>query len=82
MKIEIQESAKKDLKKIDKHRAITILKKIKALEKYPNLTNIKKLKNHYPPFRYRTGDYRVLFDVVEDVLIVVNVKHRKEAYSE
>ncbi len=80
MKIEIQESAKKELKKIDKYKAKLILKKIKELEAYPDLTNIKKLKNHYPPFRYRTGDYRVLFDVVEDVLIVVHIKHRKEAY--
>ncbi len=80
MKIEIQESAKKELKKIDKYKAKLILKKIKELEAYPDLTNIKKLKNHYPPFRYRTGDYRVLFGVVEDVLIVVHIKHRKEAY--
>ncbi len=80
MKIEIQESAKKELKKIDKYKAKLILKKIKELEAYPDLTNIKKLKNHYPPFRYRIGDYRVLFDVVEDVLIVVHIKHRKEAY--
>ena len=81
MRVEIQESAKKDLKKIDKYKALGILKKIKGLEEYPDLTNIKKLKNHYPPFRYRVGNYRVLFDVVEDVLIVINVKHRKEAYE-
>ncbi len=82
MKIEIQESAKRDLKNIDKFIAKTILNKIKKLENYPNLTNIKKLKNHFPPLRYRIGDYRVLFDVdiKNDVLIVVNVKHRKDAY--
>ena len=81
MRIELQESAKKDLKKIDKYRALGILKKIKGLESYPNLTNIKKLKNYYPPFRYRVGEYRILFDIVEDVLIVINVKHRKDAYE-
>ena len=82
MKIEIQESAKRDLKNIDKFIAKTILNKIKNLENYPHLTNIKKLKNHLPPLRYRIGDYRVLFDVdiKNDVLIVVNVKHRKDAY--
>lgn len=80
MKIEIQDSAKKDLKKMDKSEALKILKQLQGLEKYPNLSNIKKLKNHYPPLRYRIGDYRVLFDVVDDMLIVVNVKHRKDAY--
>ncbi len=81
MRVEVQESAKKDLKKIDKYRALGILKKIKGLESYPHLTNIKKLKNYYPPFRYRVGEYRILFDIVEDVLIVINVKHRKDAYE-
>lgn len=80
MIIEIQESAKKDLKKIDKFEALKILKQLKNLEEYPELTNIKKLKNHYPPLRYRIGNYRVLFDVIDDILIVVNIKHRKEAY--
>jgi mRNA interferase RelE/StbE len=81
MRVEVQESAKKDLKRIDKYKALGVLKKIKDLESYPNLTNIKKLKNYYPPFRYRVGEYRILFDVVEDVLIVINVKHRKDAYE-
>ena len=53
MIVKIQERAKKDLKKIDKSIAMRILKNIKKLEKYPNILNIKKLKNHYPPHRYR-----------------------------
>jgi mRNA interferase RelE/StbE len=80
MTLVIQESAVKDLKNIDKTTATKILLQIKKLEDYPNLSNIKKLKNHYPPLRYRIGDYRVLFDVEGDTLIVVNIKHRKEAY--
>jgi len=80
MTVIIQESAVKDLKNIDKQIAAKILLQIKKLEDYPNLSNIKKLKNHYPPLRYRIGDYRVLFDTQEDMLIVVNIKHRKEAY--
>jgi len=80
MIIKIQASAKKDLKKIDKSQALMILKQIKKLESYPELSNIKKLNNHYPPLRYRIGDYRVLFEVIEDTLIIVNIKHRKEAY--
>jgi len=80
MIIEIQESAKKDLKKIDKQQALKILIQIKKLENYPHITNVKKLKNHYPPMRYRIGDYRILFEIENDSIIVVNIKHRKEAY--
>ncbi len=81
MILKIQESAKKDLKKIDKKIALKILKQIQKLENYPNIPNIKRLKEHYPPFRYRIGNYRVLFDIDDDVLIVVHVKHRKDAYQ-
>ena len=81
MRIEIQESAKKDLKKIDKSTAINILKKIKELEKYPFLSNIKKLRRYYPPFRYRIGNYRILFDVEDNKIIVIHIKHRSKAYN-
>jgi len=80
MIIEIQESAKKDLRKIDKKQALKILIQIRELENYPYITNIKKLKNHYPPMRYRIGNYRVLFEIENNSIIVVNIKHRKEAY--
>ncbi|MDY3204229.1 type II toxin-antitoxin system RelE family toxin [Arcobacter sp.] len=80
MLIDIQDSAYKDLKKIDKSDTIKILQTIKKLEDYPNITNVKKLTNHYPPFRLRIGDYRVLFDIEEDKIIVSNIKHRKKAY--
>lgn len=79
MKVILQESAIRDLKKIDRKEAFKILKQIQKLEEYPHLSNIKKLKNHYPPLRYRISDYRVLFDVEEEYLIVVTIKHRKEA---
>ena len=80
MLIDIQDSAYKDLKKIDKSDAIKVLQTIKKLEDYPKITNVKKLTNHYPPFRLRIGDYRVLFDIEENKIIVSNIKHRKEAY--
>ncbi len=81
MRVKIQESAKKDLKKIEKTTARKILQQLKKLEAFPHLPHIKKLKNHYPPMRYRIGHYRVLFEVIGDEVIVVNVKHRKEAYG-
>ena len=80
MKILIQESARKDLRKIDKKKALKILNNLSNLEVYPKVTNIKKLKNFYPPLRYRIGEYRVLFDIQDGEILVVNIKHRKEAY--
>jgi mRNA interferase RelE/StbE len=80
MIVKIQESAKKDLKHIDKSQAINILTQLKKLEAFPDLPNVKKLKNHYPPLRYRIGNYRALFDIEGDTIIVIRIKHRKDAY--
>jgi len=52
------------MKKIDKKYQKIILEKIKLLEDYLDTSNIKKLTNHYPPYRFRVEDYRVLFDMV------------------
>jgi mRNA interferase RelE/StbE len=81
MIIEIQESAKKDLKKIDKSSALKLLQSMEKLKEYPNISNIKKLKEFYPPFRYRVGNYRVLFDIEDYKIIVFNIKHRSKAYE-
>lgn len=81
MKVVVQESARKDLKKIDKSEAKKMLEQLKLLQDFPNLSNIKKLKNHYPPFRLRIGRYRVLFDIEKDTLIVIHILHRKDAYD-
>ena len=80
MKIVIRSSAIKDLKSIREPFKTKIEKKILELKKFPNLTNIKKLTNFEPAYRYRIGDYRVLFDVEDDSLIVGRVLHRKESY--
>ena len=80
MKIVIRSSAIKDLKSISEPFKTKIEKKILELKKFPNLTNIKKLTNFEPAYRYRIGDYRFLFDVEDDSLIVGRVLHRKESY--
>lgn len=80
MVVDIQDRAIKDLSKIDKFQAKKIFNKIVELEKYPNLSNIKKLTNHNPSHRLRVGNYRVLFSIEDDVIIVVSVEHRKESY--
>ncbi len=80
MKIVIRSSARKDLKSISEPFKTKVEKKILELKKFPNLTNIKKLTNFEPAYRYRIGDYRVLFDIEDDNLIIGRVLHRKESY--
>jgi mRNA interferase RelE/StbE len=80
MKIEILDKAIKDLKKIDKIQAKKILNSISNLEQYPDIANIKKLTNYNPTHRLRVGNYRVLFNIENDVIVVNRIKHRKDAY--
>ena len=42
---------------------------------------MKRLTNYTPEYRLRVGDYRVLFEIEEDALVIYRVKHRKDAYS-
>jgi mRNA interferase RelE/StbE len=40
-----------------------------------------KLINYNPPFRLRVGDYRVLFDIEEEILTVYKCKTQKNNYK-
>ena len=81
MKIRIRKSAIKDLKKIDQAQKQKIQSKILSLKEFPEVSHVKKLTNFEPAYRLRIGDYRVLFDVVEDCIEIGRVLHRKESYK-
>lgn len=42
--------------------------------------DVKRLTNFTPEYRLRVGDYRVLFEVDGDNVVIYRIKHRKEAY--
>ena len=81
MKIELKRSAIKDLKSISEPYKNKLHNKISELKNFPKLTNIKKLTNFEPAYRLRVSDYRILFDVIDDTIIIGRVLHRKESYS-
>ena len=80
MKIEIRKSAIKDLKHISEPYKTKINNKILDLKEFPNLQNIKKLTNFEPAYRLRIGDYRILFDVLNDTIVIGRVLHRQSSY--
>ena len=42
--------------------------------------DIKRLTNFTPEYRLRIGDYRVLFEIEEEAIIIYRIRHRREAY--
>lgn len=79
-RIEYAASAVDDLCSLPKREAEQILRKVQRLEAGLQ-GNIKRLQNADVAFRLRMGDYRVLFDVVGDKIVIQNVGHRKDIYE-
>lgn len=80
MQIEIRKSAIKDLKSISEPFKTTLHNKMLELQNFPNIPNIKKLTNFEPAYRLRVGDYRILFDVIDETVIIGRVLHRQNSY--
>ena len=81
MKIEIRKSAIKDLKNISEPFKNNIHSKILELKNFPNIQNIKKLTNFEPAYRLRVGNYRILFDLLDNTIIIGRVLHRQNSYN-
>ncbi len=78
-------SAKKEFKKLDFVVQKQIKEKLIILVENPDVlkNNIKALKGkHKGKFRLRINQYRVIFHIEDDNLIItiVRVGHRKEVY--
>ena len=79
MDVIFKEKAEKVLKDLDKIIAYKILEKVDLYSAGHNV-DVKKLVNHQPRYRLRVGDYRVLFDIENNTMIIKAIVHRKDAY--
>ncbi|MDB9476778.1 type II toxin-antitoxin system RelE family toxin [Dolichospermum circinale] len=78
--IEFKPKAIKDLQKIPVNDRERIINKIEAMQ--DDLQgDVKRLTNFTPEYRLRVGDYRILFELAEQTIIVYRVKHRSKAYE-
>ena len=79
-RITFKKSVSRDLKKTSKEEADKILEKIEAdlaekADAYPILTGkFAGLR------KYRSGDYRVIYTIIEQNVIILRIRHRREAY--
>lgn len=85
MKVELNDRAKKDFAKLDKHIQIQIFKKLKFIESLDNPKDDGKplAGNLLGLWRYRSGDYRILAQILDDklIILVVKISHRKNVYN-
>lgn len=81
--IKWKSSAKKELKKIDRSKITQILTEIGKLSQEPYPLNHKKLLGTEHIYRIRIGNYRVIYSIENNELIIeiIRVRHRKEVYK-
>ena len=80
--IEFRRSAEKDLRKIHSETVPRILEAIAALGSEPRPVGARKLSGVENNYRFRIGNYRVLYSISDRLLVVSieHVRHRGEAY--
>lgn len=82
MVLYIRPSAERDLREFPVPLQERILSKLEfyASAKEP-MWFAKPLRNlKFGHYRFRIGDYRAIFDVIHDIIFVLAIKHRKDAY--
>ncbi len=82
-KIEIKTSAKKSLSNLPKSVIRKLTDLIGALADNPYPSGHKKLVGSEHTYRIRSGDYRIVYSVFDDLLIVhiIKIGHRKDVYK-
>jgi mRNA interferase RelE/StbE len=79
----IDDKVIKDLKKIDKKWQVKILDVIKTKlikNPYAGKKLVSDLSEYY---RYRVGNYRIIYEIIAEdiVVVIIKIKHRKDIYK-
>jgi mRNA interferase RelE/StbE len=79
-----RERAVRQLRTMPQTAALTILRALTPLGEDPRRpdADIKKLTGYTDRYRLRVGDYRVIYEIADEqlVILIVGVGHRREAY--
>ena len=78
--VKFKPKAIKDLKSVPLDDRQRIVAKIETMQD-SLVGDVKKLTNFTPEYRLRVGDYRVLFEIERDCIVVYQVKHRRDVYK-
>ncbi|HUI07509.1 MAG TPA: type II toxin-antitoxin system RelE/ParE family toxin [Verrucomicrobiae bacterium] len=78
--IRFSQESMDNLSSLPPRHAAQIVRKIERLESGLH-GDIKALRNAEYGFRLRMGDYRVLFDVESDRVLIQKIGHRRKIYD-
>ncbi|RCJ24936.1 addiction module toxin RelE [Nostoc sp. ATCC 43529] len=82
--VKFTKGARKMFIKLSQELQDRIQTKIDDLAIEPRPNGVKKLQGEENSYRIRVGDYRVIYDIFDDVLLVsvVDVGHRSKVYKD
>ena len=78
----LERAAEKDLARLSSDVHDRVITSIRALAKNPRPSGCRKLAGSKGDWRIRVGDYRVVYEIADEIRVVrVNrVRHRREVY--
>ena len=81
-RVEIKASAVKEIASLSRRDQRRVVRAIESLADDPRPPGARKLVGSEDAYRIRVGDYRITYQVLDDVLIVyvVRVGHRRDVY--
>ncbi len=82
-RIEVTPAAVRQLRKLDSQARRRVQAAVELLANDPRPSGAKKLVGGNGEWRVRTGDYRIVYEVNDGVLVVlvIAVGHRREIYQ-
>ncbi|HUD81808.1 MAG TPA: type II toxin-antitoxin system RelE/ParE family toxin [Patescibacteria group bacterium] len=79
--IEFTKSAQKELYKLPHSASLRLAKAIKELGIDPRKGNVRPMVGS-KSWRLRVGDYRVIYDILDNklVVLIIRIRYRKDVY--
>ena len=72
--------AVKDIEKLDRVAKKRLKRALEKFSKKPFVYAEKLIDKRLGEYRFRVGDYRIIFDIINSKIIILRVGHRREIY--
>ncbi len=81
--VKLAPRAAKELRRLDRAAAHRIVRTLQVLADTPRPPSARQLVGRPGIWRVRSGDYRILYEIEDDALVVlvVRIGHRREIYE-
>ncbi|HEX3654735.1 MAG TPA: type II toxin-antitoxin system RelE/ParE family toxin [Pirellulales bacterium] len=82
MHVTVSPLAQDQLEKLPTRMVARVWRLLDRLKNWPKVSGAKRLTGELEGlFRMRTGDYRIIFRVVGETIVVEAIGHRKDIYE-